>query len=174
MLGNGGRFYRPTVLADVTHDMRIMREETFGPVLPVMKVRDAEEAMRLANDSPFALGGSIWGRRAEAERLAPRLRAGMVSINDTLMNGVMAGLPFGGLKDSGYGRVYGDEALREMSWPRGITVDRAGMREFAYYPLNRFGTNRVRGMVQLLSGHGVRTKLAGLIRLIRGNSPGEK
>jgi acyl-CoA reductase-like NAD-dependent aldehyde dehydrogenase len=166
---NGGRYFQPTVLADVTHDMRIMREETFGPVLPVMKVANAEEAIRLANDSPFALGSSIWGKRGQAEKLAPHLRSGMVSINDTLMNGVVAALPFGGQKDSGHGRVYGDEAIREMSWPRGITVDRAGMREFAYYPLNRFGTNRVRGMVQLLSGKGARRKLGGLMRLIRGN-----
>jgi acyl-CoA reductase-like NAD-dependent aldehyde dehydrogenase len=148
--------------------MRIMREETFGPVLPVMKVADAEEALRLANDSPFALGGSIWGKRARAERLVPRLRAGMISVNDTMMNGVIAALPFGGLKDSGYGRVYGDEALREMTWPRGVTVDRAGMREFAYYPLRRFGTNRARGMVQLLSGKGMRRKLGGLVRLVTG------
>ncbi len=164
----GGRFYAPTILADVTQDMRVMREETFGPVLPVMKVQDAEEALRLANDSPFALGGSIWGKRGDAERLAPRLRAGMVSINDTMVNGVIAGLPFGGLKDSGYGRVYGDEALREMTWPRGVTVDRAGMREFAYYPLNRFGTARVRGLVQMLSAAGVRNKVGGFWKLVRG------
>lgn len=163
-----GRYYAPTILADVTQDMRIMREETFGPVLPVMKVRDAEEALRLANDSPFALGGSIWGKRGPAEKLAGRLRAGMVSINDTMVNGLIAGLPFGGLRDSGYGRVYGDEALREMTWPRGITVDRAGMREFAYYPLSRFGTARARGLVQLLSGSGARNKIAGITRLIRG------
>ena len=167
LTGDRGRFYAPTVLVDVTHDMRIMREETFGPVLPVMKVRDAEEALRLANDSAFALGGSIWGRRSRAERLAPRLRAGMVSINDTLMTGMIAGLPFGGLKDSGYGRVYGDDALRELSWPRAVTVDRAGMREFAYYPLRRFGTARARGLVQLLSAPGIRNKTRGLLRLIR-------
>jgi succinate-semialdehyde dehydrogenase/glutarate-semialdehyde dehydrogenase len=165
--GNG-RYYAPTILSDVTQDMRIMREETFGPVLPVMKVRDAEEALRLANDSPFALGGSIWGKRAEVERLAPRLRAGMITLNDTMVNGMIAGLPFGGLKDSGYGRVYGDEALREMTWPRGVTVDRAGMREFAFYPLSRFGTDRVRGLVQMLSGSGMRNKLSGLLRLISG------
>jgi acyl-CoA reductase-like NAD-dependent aldehyde dehydrogenase len=165
---NGGRFYAPTVLADVTHDMRIMREETFGPVMPVMRVSDAEEAIRLANDSPFALGGSIWGKRAQAEKLAPRLHSGMIAINDTMMNGVIASLPFGGQKDSGYGRVYGDEAIREMSWPRSITVDRAGMREFAYYPLDNFGTNRVRGMVRMLSGTGMRNKVGGLLQLIRG------
>ena len=163
-----GRFYAPTILADVTQDMRIMREETFGPVLPVMKVQDAEEALRLANDSPFALGGSIWGKRSVAERLVPRLRAGMVSVNDTMVTGLIAGLPFGGLKDSGYGRVYGDEALREMTWPRGMTVDRAGMREFAYYPLSRFGTARARGLVQLLSARGAGNKIGGLLKLLRG------
>jgi acyl-CoA reductase-like NAD-dependent aldehyde dehydrogenase len=163
-----GRYFAPTVLADVTHDMRIMREETFGPVLPIMKVANAEEAVRLANDSPFALGSSVWGERAAAQRMSRQLRAGMVSINDTLMNGVIAGLPFGGLKDSGNGRVYGDEAIREMSWPRGVTVDQAGLREFAYYPLQKFGTNRVRGMVQMLSAPGLRNKTTGLLRLIRG------
>jgi acyl-CoA reductase-like NAD-dependent aldehyde dehydrogenase len=163
-----GRYFAPTVLADVTQDMRIMREETFGPVLPIMKVADAEEAIRLANDSVFALGSSVWGKRAAAQRAARQLRAGMVSINDTLMNGVIAGLPFGGLKDSGYGRVYGDEAIREMTWARGVTVDRAGLREFAYYPLHKFGANRVRGMVQLLSAPGLRNKAAGLRRLITG------
>jgi hypothetical protein len=71
------------------------------------------------------------------------------------------------VKDSGYGCVYGDEALREMSWPRGFTVDRAGLREFAYYPLHRFGTARVRGLVQMLSAPGARNKLAGMLRLIR-------
>jgi acyl-CoA reductase-like NAD-dependent aldehyde dehydrogenase len=163
-----GRYFAPTILADVTQDMRIMREETFGPVLPVMKVRNAAEAIRLANDSPFALGGSIWGKRSAAERLVPQLRAGMVSVNDTMVNGLIAGLPFGGLRDSGYGRVYGDEALREMTWPRGITVDRAGMREFAFYPLDRFGTARARGLVQLLSGSGVKNKVSGLMKLVKG------
>lgn len=163
-----GRFYAPTVLADVTQDMRIMREETFGPVLPVMKVRDADEAIALANDTRFALGGSIWGPRRQAERLVPRLRAGMVCVNDTLLNGMVAGLPFGGLKDSGYGRVYGDDALREMSWPRAVTVDRAGLREFSYYPLTRFGSTRALGLVQMISGKGIGMKLRGLTRLVRG------
>jgi acyl-CoA reductase-like NAD-dependent aldehyde dehydrogenase len=165
-----GRFYQPTVLTDVTHDMRIMREETFGPVLPVMKVRDAEEAITLANDSPFGLGGSIWAKRAVAERLMPRLRVGMVAINDTLVNGMIAGLPFGGAKkESGYGRVYGDDALREMSWTRTVTIDRVGMREPYYYPLHRTGTARSLGFVQLLSGSGIRLRLRGLASILRGD-----
>src|SRR5690606_3404015 len=72
-----GRYFMPTVLADVDHSMAVMREETFGPVLPVMKVRDAEEALRLANDSPFALGANIFGAPRHAERLAPAIHAGM-------------------------------------------------------------------------------------------------
>jgi succinate-semialdehyde dehydrogenase/glutarate-semialdehyde dehydrogenase len=163
-----GRFFEPAVLVNVTHEMRVMREETFGPVLPIMKVRDAEEALQLANDSPFALGGSIWARTATAQQLAPRLQAGMIAINDTLINGMMAGVPFGGLKESGYGRVYGDDALREMSWARGVTVDRAGMREISYYPLKRFGSVRSLGLVQLISGSGVTIKLRGLLRILRG------
>lgn len=164
-----GRFYTPTVLADVTHDMRIMREETFGPVLPIVRVRDAQQAFAMANDSSFALGGSIWTNAARAEKLIPGLRAGMVSINDTLMNGMIAGLPFGGaLSESGYGRTYGDEGLRELSWPRAVTIDRAGMSEIAYYPLSRFGPQRALGLVQLLSAPGIRNKARGLRRLITG------
>ena len=163
-----GRFFAPTVLANVTPQMRVMREETFGPVLPVMRVRDAQEALLLANDSPFALGGSIWGRTRAVRRLVPQLRAGMVAINDTLVNGMIAGLPFGGLKDSGYGRVYGDDALREMSWPRSVTVDRAGMREVSYYPLARFGTQRALGVVQLISSSGIANKTKGFLRILRG------
>lgn len=168
-LDRRGRFYAPTVLADVTHDMRIMREETFGPVLPIMRVQDAREALMLANDSTFALGGSIWGRSAAAEKLVPQLRAGMVAVNDTLVNGLMAGLPFGGSSsESGYGRVYGDDALRELSWARSVSVDRAGMREIAYYPLKRFGNQRTLGLVQFLSGSGLRLRMQGLWRILRG------
>jgi acyl-CoA reductase-like NAD-dependent aldehyde dehydrogenase len=163
-----GRFYRPTVLTEVTHDMSIMREETFGPVLPIMKVRDAREAIAMANDSRFALGASIWAETGVAERMVPRIQAGMVSVNDTLFNGMMAGLPFGGLKESGYGRVYGDDALREMSWPRGVSVDRAGMREISFYPLRRFGNQRALGLVQFISGSGIGLKMRGLLRLLRG------
>ena len=166
-VAGSGRFYQPTILSEVTHDMRIMREETFGPVLPVMKVRDAEEAIALANDSSFGLGGSIWAKRAVAERLVPRMRVGMVAINDTLVNGMIASLPFGGAKrESGYGRVYGDDALREMTWTRTVTIDRVGMREPSYYPLRRFGSRRALGAVQLLSGSGIRLKLRGLMRIL--------
>lgn len=166
-----GRFFAPTILADVDHTMEIMREETFGPVLPVMRVRDAEEALRLANDSRFGLGASVWGRRERVEALVPRLRAGMVCVNDAVTNALVASLPFGGVGESGYGRVYGDEGLREMSRARAVLVDRAGLkREFAHYPLRRFGAARVLGLVRMLHGRGLGLRVRGLVQLLTGRS----
>ncbi|HEX6940430.1 MAG TPA: aldehyde dehydrogenase family protein [Longimicrobiales bacterium] len=164
-----GRFYAPTVLADVDHSMDVMREETFGPVLPVMKVRDAEEAIRLANDSRFGLGASIWTRPDRAAALAPRIRVGMICLNDAAVNGLVAGLPFGGVGDSGYGTVYGDHGLYEMTRPRAVLVDRLGLdREFSHYRTRRFGEARVLGLIRLLHGPGWGRRLNGLLRLFRG------
>jgi len=162
-----GRYYAPTVLVDVTQQMEIMREETFGPVLPVLKVADTAEAIRLANDSRFGLGSSIWGPPALAESLVSRLRAGMTSVNDALLNGLAPALPFGGIGESGTGRVHGDDGLREMSWPRAIMVDRLGFRDAdLLYPLDRLGREGSLAAVRLLAGRG-RTRLAGLGGLLR-------
>ncbi|HEX7117919.1 MAG TPA: aldehyde dehydrogenase family protein [Longimicrobiales bacterium] len=164
-----GRFYAPTVLADVDHSMDVMREETFGPVLPIMKVRDAEEAVRLANDSRFGLGASLWTRADRAAALVPRIRAGMTCVNDAAANGLVAGLPFGGVGDSGYGSAYGDHGLLEMTRPHAVLVDRLGVkREFLHYPTRRFGEARLLGLIRLLHGPGARRRLSGLLRLVRG------
>lgn len=164
-----GRYYLPTLLVDVRQDMDVMRSETFGPVLPIMRVRDAEEAVRLANDSGFALGASVWGEAAEATRLAAGMRAGMVCINDALLNGTVAALPFGGSGDSGYGRVYGDEGLRELSRPRAVLVDRGGLAwEPGLFPLRRFGTARALGLIRLLHGRRLRDRVKGLFAVLRG------
>lgn len=164
-----GRFFAPTVLVDVDHSMEIMREETFGPVLAIMKVADAEEAIRLANDSRFGLGASVWTRPPRAAALVPRVKAGMVCVNDALTNGLVAGLPFGGVGESGYGSVYGDNGLLEMTRPRAILVDRLGAkREFAHYPTRRFGDARLVGLIRLLHGRGPARRLQGLLELIRG------
>lgn len=164
-----GRHYAPTVVADVTHDMAIMREESFGPVMPIMKVDDAEEAIRLANDSPYALAASIWTKRARGERLVRRLRAGMVSVNDVLYHGAVAGLPFGGMGDSGYGRVHGEEGLREMTQTRAVLVDRVGVaREpVGGFPFRRFGVGRARALIRILHGRGVGDRVKGIVRLFR-------
>ena len=111
----GGTFFQPTILGDVTTEMTVSREETFGPLLPIIKVRDAEEALRIANDSPLGLSGSIWTRDAARGRaLARRLVVGSVCVNDVLMNYFVVEAPLGGVKSSGLGVRHGPEGLRQF------------------------------------------------------------
>jgi acyl-CoA reductase-like NAD-dependent aldehyde dehydrogenase len=111
----GPNFYAPTILADVNHQMRIMREETFGPVLPIMPFDSDDEAVRLANDSQFGLAASIWTRdRARGERVARQIQAGTVMINDAVSCFAISEAPHGGVKASGIGRTHGLFGLEEM------------------------------------------------------------
>ena len=120
-----GSFFPPTVVADVTPTMELVREETFGPVLPVMKVASAEEAVRIANDCDYGLNASVFSRnRAAAGALAQQLVAGGVNINDALLGAAIPSVPFGGEKWSGFGRVHGPEGLREFSRVKAVVEDR--------------------------------------------------
>ena len=115
-----GFFYPPTVLADVDHSMRIMREETFGPVLPIMAVESVDEAIRLANDSEYGLTASGWTRDpATARRLQAGLAAGVVTINDCVSSYGEPTAPWGGIKHSGIGRTHGLPACAR--WCRSST-----------------------------------------------------
>jgi succinate-semialdehyde dehydrogenase/glutarate-semialdehyde dehydrogenase len=116
-------YVAPTVLVDVPADSSEIRDETFGPTLTITKVADADEAIRLANDTPYGLGGAVFGKR-NAVRIARRLRSGMVSVNSTLTFVGMGNLPFGGVGDSGFGRIHGEDGLREFARPKSITVRR--------------------------------------------------
>ncbi len=132
-----GQFFEPTVLAGCTQDMSVMREEIFGPVVPIMKVRDEEEAVRLANDSHLGLMGYVFTRdRDKGRRLAERVRAGTVMVNDVLSAYAAPEAPFGGIKESGFGRVHGEEGLREMCEIRHVNYDRVtlGSRDPLWYP----------------------------------------
>jgi acyl-CoA reductase-like NAD-dependent aldehyde dehydrogenase len=114
----------PTVLVDVPEDSSAIREETFGPTLTITKVADADEAVRKANATPYGLGGAVFGK-ANAVRIARRLHAGMVAVNSTLTFVGMATLPFGGVGDSGFGRIHGEDGLREFARAKAISVRRA-------------------------------------------------
>lgn len=128
--------YPPTVLTGVDHTMRILREEVFGPVLPIMRVADWDEAIARANDSPLGLSASIWTadqRRARAT--AARLEVGGVVINDCLLHFAIAELPFGGVKGSGFGRLQGREGLLEFCATQTVSRHWFGpRREFHWFP----------------------------------------
>ena len=111
------------VLVDVDHSMACMREETFGPTVPIMKVRDAEEAVRLANDSPYGLQASVWTKDAgKGERLARRIEAGAVTVNDAQVNYLALELPMGGWKESGLGTRHGADGIRKYTKKQSVLV----------------------------------------------------
>lgn len=144
----GSRCYRPTVLVDVDPSMRVLREETFGPLLPVVRVEDEDEAVRMANESPFGLFASVWtGDPTRGERVGERLRCGGVSVNDTLGHYAVPGLPVGGVGESGFGRRRGLAGLEEMTRSRAVLIHRVGLtRDLWWYPYSR----RVRRLVEAL------------------------
>jgi acyl-CoA reductase-like NAD-dependent aldehyde dehydrogenase len=126
----GGRLsVTPTVLLGVDHTMAVMREETFGPLLPIMKVRDAEEALALANDSPYGLSASVFAKdRSTVDRLVAGLRAGSVCVNDVMVSFAIPGLPFGGARESGLGVSHGPEGLHEFTQVKAVARDRGRLR----------------------------------------------
>ncbi len=121
-----GYWYEPTVLVDVDHDMACMREETFGPTLPIMKVADAEEAIRLANDSEYGLCAAVFaGDSARAEAVARRVNAGAVTVNDALVNYTALELPMGGAKPgSGIGYRHGAGGIRKYCRQQSLLISR--------------------------------------------------
>jgi succinate-semialdehyde dehydrogenase/glutarate-semialdehyde dehydrogenase len=134
-----GLFFEPTVLTDVNHDMQIMREETFGPVLPIMRVRDEAEALALANDTSFGLNASVWTRdKRRGIELAKAVHAGSAVVNDCLVTYAIPEAPFGGRRDSGIGQVNGEAGLKSYCYAQSIVIDRFGAkREFIWFPYTR-------------------------------------
>jgi acyl-CoA reductase-like NAD-dependent aldehyde dehydrogenase len=151
-----GRFYEPTVLVDVDHTMKCMTEETFGPTLPIMKVGDVEEAVRLANDSQYGLQASVWTRDiARGEQLARRIEAGVVCVNDAQVNYTALNLPMGGWKASGLGSRHGAGGVRKYTKIQSLLVTRRALkREPFMFPYKARRTLLLRRLFKLLYGHG--------------------
>ncbi|KAJ7200463.1 hypothetical protein O6H91_Y495600 [Diphasiastrum complanatum] len=125
--GNGvvGQFYPPTVLINVNHSMKLMQEEIFGPLIPIIKFHTDEEAILLANDTSFGLGCAVFsGNKVRANAIASRIYCGMAAINDFAVTYMCQALPFGGVKNSGFGKFAGVEGLRDCCLTKSVVEDR--------------------------------------------------
>jgi len=153
-----GYYFEPTVLVDVDHSMKIMREETFGPTLPIMKIADAEEGVKLANDSSYGLQASVWTNDvARGEALARQIEAGVVCVNDAQINYTALNLPMGGWKASGLGTRHGAGGIRKYTKVQSLLVTRRALkREPFMFPYSARRTRMLRRMFRLLYGGGLR------------------
>jgi acyl-CoA reductase-like NAD-dependent aldehyde dehydrogenase len=151
--GSSGRFFAPAVLTGVRHDMRIMREEIFGPVVPIVEVRDEEEAIALANDSEFGLGASVWTvDRDKARRIARRIESGMVWINDHMYSHGAIQTAWGGVKSSGIGRAHSRFGFYECVNVKHVAWEPGRLRNFWWHPYDESLGRAVHASAQLLYG----------------------
>ena len=155
-----GTFFEPTVLVDVDQSMSCMTEETFGPTLPVVKIADEAEAIRLANDSEYGLSATVWTRDKErGERVARQLDVGAVNINDVMSNGFAFDMPMGGWKQAGVGtRLGGAGGLLKYCRAQAITSPRipTWAKEVLWYPASRRRTKFAPSLLRASAARGVR------------------
>ncbi len=157
-----GTFFEPTVLVDVDHSMACMREETFGPTLPIMKVADADEAVRLANDTPYGLSATVFTRDVDrGERIARRLEAGAVNVNDVFTNLFALPLPMAGWKQSGMGaRNGGPQGIRKYCRTQAIVSSRVTPKaEPMWYPYRPLRGKVLRRITRLVMARDLRRRL---------------
>jgi acyl-CoA reductase-like NAD-dependent aldehyde dehydrogenase len=158
----GGLFYPPTILVDVDHTMACMREETFGPTLPVMKVADEDEAVRLANDSPYGLAASVWTSSPErGRRVAVRLEAGGVCVNNAMVHVFQFPLPMGGWKQSGLGQRFGGpQGIRKYCRTQALVSERVALKsEPHWYPYTARKAELNARLLRLIGMHDWRRRL---------------
>jgi acyl-CoA reductase-like NAD-dependent aldehyde dehydrogenase len=168
-----GQFYAPTVLADVTPDMRIAHEEAFGPVMLLMPVKNEADALRVANGTPYGLGATVLSKsRARVQRLTRGLSVGQVSVNDFGLTYMAMDLPFGGVRGSGFGRLNGKEGLRTFTHPKAVLDDRFPLHVPAQvFPLGPRAAETARDVIRLLYAPRFKDKLAAVAGLVRGGRP---
>ncbi len=164
-----GNYYPPTVLVDVTPDMRIANEEVFGPVMLIFKVKDDAEAITLANSTDFGLHSSIFSQnRQRAEQIAAQLECGASVINDFGMCYLNQDLPFGGVKYSGFGRMNGRDGLRAYTNAKAVLTDRFWFQvPPKLYPVKPGDYEKARSSIRLLFARRWTDKLKALISLVR-------
>jgi acyl-CoA reductase-like NAD-dependent aldehyde dehydrogenase len=150
----GERFVQPTILVDVPEDSRAVQEETFGPTVTVAKVRDMDEAVRLANGTRYALGSTVFAKERGME-IAERLRTGMTAINGVITFAGIPSLPFGGVGDSGFGRIHGPDGLREFTYPKAISRQRfKPMLALTTFARTEKAEEQLAKMITMLHGRG--------------------
>ena len=164
----GANFYAPTILADVDHTMQIMREETFGPVLPVMAFDSEEQVVNLANDSEYGLAASVWTRSTDrGENLAGKIHAGTVMVNDAISCFGISEAPHGGVKASGIGRTHGKFGLDEMVWLKYVDSDlMPGMKKVWWYGYGESFRRQIEGFLDLQFAHGLKQRVRGSLRTL--------
>ncbi len=163
-----GYFFPPTVLTNVDHSMRVMTEETFGPVLPIARVASVDEAVRLANDSDYGLTASGWTRDpATARLLQERLSAGVVTINDCVSSLGDPSAPYGGFRRSGLGRSHGALGLREMAQAKYVNRDSSRRPMLWWYPYDAGYRRLMASAVRALHARSWLGRLRGHLALIR-------
>ncbi len=165
-----GLFHRPVILENVNSDMLYMKEETFGPVVSVTPFDSIDEAVRLANDSTVGLTASVWTKnRRRGREIAARLEVGSVTINDHLMSHGLAETPWGGWKESGYGRTHGYLGLEAMTQPRTVIDDimPCVKKQMWWFPYSRGVYDGFKGGLHFLYGKGCSVRLSGMAKLIK-------
>ncbi|KAF3901589.1 hypothetical protein ABW21_db0203681 [Orbilia brochopaga] len=171
-----GHYFSPTLLVDVTTDMRIANDEVFGPVCLLMKAQDVDHAIQIANSTEYGLGGAVFGKnKAHLNRVANEMNCGMVAINDFAVF-YLAQLPFGGMKGSGYGRFMGAEGLRSVCNLKSVCYDKypgisTSIPPRVDYPIQDRSKawDFCRGLVEFSTGTTLNSKVAGLWRLIKNS-----
>jgi acyl-CoA reductase-like NAD-dependent aldehyde dehydrogenase len=154
-----GQYFEPTVITGVDHSMSAMREETFGPTMPIMKVADADEAVRLANDSPYGLAASVWTRDvAHGEQIARQIEAGAVCVNDAQLNYLALEMPMGGWKTSGLGFRHGAGGIKKYCRQQALLITRfAPLKKDLHMMPYKASTTKLLGrLVKTLYGRGKR------------------